>query len=140
MKQERVILSFIMVLIGLLVAGTLFYFYQSNKKVPQIITAQLTPTPTPISSDRVKLSISSPSDESVVANKNLTVSGITNPGATVIIITGSDQDVETATSKGQFNGSITLSNDQNLITVISVLPTGESRQVQETVTFSTSNF
>lgn len=140
MKQERVILSFIMVLIGLLVAGTLFYFYQSNKKVPQIITAQLTPTPTPIASEKVKLSISSPSDESVVTNKNLTISGITNPGATVVIITGSDQDVETANSKGQYSGSITLSNDQNLITVISTLPTGESRQAQETITYSTSNF
>ena len=141
MKQERVILSFIMVLIGLIVAGATFYFYQSNKKTPPNNLVKTSPTPTQsANNDKIKLTLISPIPESVVNNKNLTVSGNTNPNATVIIITKSDQQVSKADEKGKFNASVTLNNDQNLVTVISILPTGENKTIQVTVTYSTSNF
>jgi hypothetical protein len=142
MKQERVILSFIMVLIGLLVAGSIFYFYQFSKKTPSTHQTPIiiNPTPTPAKVSTLLLKITNPVDESVVNNKSLSVTGKTDPKATVLVITSSDQKVLKPDSQGKFNTSITLNTDQNLITVISVLPNGESKIAKLTVTYSTSNF
>ena len=141
MKQERVILSFIAVLIGLLVAGVAFYFYQSTKIVQNTkvaVTAQVQPTPTPIPT--IYLSISDPAPEVVVDNKTLQILGTTNPGATVIIITSSGQDVLQPSSTGNFSTTIILDSGENLINVDSVLPDGEQTSVQRTVTYSTEDF
>ena len=141
MKQERVILSFIMVLIGLLVAGSAFYFYQSQKqaKTP-VVQTTISPTPKLTQANVVFLNITSPTDEMVVTNKTLKVSGKTNPEATIIIITKSDQQVLQPNSTGDFTTTVDLSNDQNLISIMSILPSGESKQIQDTVTYSTSSF
>ncbi len=141
MKQERVILSFIMVLIGLLVAGTAFYLYQSGtKKTIANVQVSVTPTPTPEIKNPVILTISTPSDETVVSNKNLTISGKTNPQATIVLLTDSDQQVFQPNANGDFTTTTILDNNQNLITIISILPNGDSRELKETVTYSTSNF
>ena len=140
MKQERVILSFVMVLIGLVVAGVLFYFYQSTKVVPDRSTSSQITTPTPSPKPTIFLSLSQPINESVVANKTLTVSGKTEPGATVIVFTGSDQDILQPSAQGDFSTTITLASDQNIITVWAINPNGESASIQRTVTYSTDNF
>jgi len=141
MKQERVILSFIMVLIGLLVAGALFYFYQSTKTVSPSttgITRLISPTPTP--KPKIYLSLSQPSDEEVLNNKTLSIGGKTNPEATVIIITASDQEVMQPSSQGNFLTTVTLGDGQNLIQIRSILPNGETISLQRTVTYSTDSF
>lgn len=141
MKQERVILSFIMVLIGLLVAGTAFYFYQSTKTIPAAnspVTAQATPTPAP--KPAVYLTLSQPTDESVVSNKTLQILGQTDPNATVVIITYSGQKVMQPSSTGAFSTTLTLDNGENLIKILSILPNGETASIQKTVTYSTESF
>jgi hypothetical protein len=142
MKQERVILSFIMVLIGLLVAGAAFYFYQSTKTVSPSTTGitkpQVTPTPTP--GPKVYLSLGSPSDEEVVSNATLSINGKTNPNATIIIIASGDQQVIQPTSLGDFSTTETLDDGQNIIKIQTILPSGETVSVQRTVTYSTENF
>ncbi|HYM65228.1 MAG TPA: hypothetical protein VES68_01980 [Candidatus Sulfotelmatobacter sp.] len=140
MKQERVILSFIMVLIGLLVAGLAFYFYQSTKVVSDNSTASTILTPTPTPRPTIFLSLSQPVNESVVTSKTLNVSGKTNPEATVVVVTDSDQQVFKPSSQGNFSTSVTLTDDQNLITIWAISPNGESTSVQKTVTYSTDNF
>lgn len=141
MKQERVILSFIMVLIGLLVAGALFYFYQSTKTVSPSTTGiinRITPTPTP--KPKVYLSLNEPSDEKVTSNKTLAISGKTNPNATLIIITNANQQVIQPSLQGDFSTTITLDDGQNLIEMHSILPSGETIVVRRTVTYSTEAF
>ena len=141
MKQERVILSFIMVLIGLLVAGVAFYFYQTTKVVSDkssVGNSNQTPTPSP--KPTVFLVLNQPSNELVVSNKTLLVSGKTNQDATVIIITDSDQLVLKPSSQGDFSTTITLSNNQNLIRVRVVTPNGETAVLDRTVTYSTEDF
>jgi hypothetical protein len=141
MKQERVILSFIMVLIGLLVAGGLFFFYQSTKTVSPSTTTivnRITPTPTP--KPKLYLSLNQPTDEQVVSNKTLSISGKTNPGATLIIITGADQQVIQPSTQGDFSTTITLDDGQNLIEMHSILPSGETIMIRRTVTYSTEDF
>ncbi len=141
MKQERVILSFIMVLIGLLVAGALFYFYQSTKTVSPSTTGivnRVTPTPTP--RPKVYLSLNKPSDEQIVNSKTLSISGKTNPDATLIIITISDQQVIQPSVQGDFSTTIILDDGQNLIEIRSILPTGETIVIHRTITYSTEDF
>jgi hypothetical protein len=141
MKQERVILSFVAVLIGLLAAGLAFYFYQSTKTIStsnQVAVNAITPTPTP--KPTVYISLSSPNDEVVVASKTLTVSGKTNPDATIIIYTSANQAVVQPSSQGDFSTTLTLDNGENLIKLMSILPGGETTSVQRTVTYSTEDF
>jgi flagellar basal body-associated protein FliL len=141
MKQERVILSFIMVLIGLLVAGIAFYLYQGTKKVPSSKTAIVTPSPSPAPiSTSVYLSVDNPVDESVTANKTIKVSGKTTPGATVVIITNSDEDVVEPSSQGDFSTNITATDGQNLIQITAFGPDGQSVNSNKTVTYTTEDF
>lgn len=140
MKQERVILSFIMVLIGLLVAGITFYLYQNTKLVSTNSSVSISPTPTQTPKPTIFLSINSPTNEEVVSNKTLIVSGKTLPQATIVIITNSDQLVVKPSSQGDFSTTITLGNDQNLIRMNALAPNGEIATVERTVTYSTSSF
>jgi len=141
MKQERVILSFIFVLIGLLVAGILFYFYQSTKVVnnaPSNVTSS--PTPTVGAKSNIFITLNQPTDEVVVDNKTLQISGKTITNATIVIITDSNQFVLQPTSQGNFSTTVTLDNGQNLITIQAIAQNGETVSVKRTVTYSTENF
>jgi hypothetical protein len=141
MKQERVILSFIMVLIGLLVAGALFYFYQSTKNVSPSTTNIVnknTPTPTP--QPKIYLTLNQFTDEQVVNDKTFKINGKANPDATIIVVTENGQQVLQPTSQGAFSTTITLDNGQNVIKIQSILPGGETTMVQRTVTYSTEDF
>ena len=141
MKQERVILSFIMVLIGLLVAGVAFYLYQGTKKVSSSKTTITAPSPTPTPlSPSVYLNIDNPIDESVTDNKTIKVSGKTVVGATVVILTSANQQIVEPSSQGDFSTTITASDGQNLIRVTAFGPDGQSVTVQKTITYSTENF
>lgn len=141
MKQERVILSFIMVIIGLLVAGVAFYLYQGTKSIPSSKTSVLvaSPTPTPITTS-VYLNVDSPTDESVVGNKTVTVSGKTTPDATIVIITNSDQKVIVPSGVGDFSTTITITDGANLIRVTAFGSDGQSETIQKTVTYSIEDF
>jgi hypothetical protein len=141
MKQERVILSFVAVLIGLLAAGVAFYFYQSTKTVstPNQITLNA-PTPTPTPKPNVYITLSNLNDEEVTDSKTLTVSGKTNPSATIIIYTDNGQQVIQPTNQGDFSTTITLDSGENLLKITSILPSGDTTNIQRTVTYSTENF
>lgn len=141
MKQERVILSFIMVIVGLLVAGVAFYIYQGTKTVPASKTTVLapTPSPTPISAS-VYLNVENPIDESISDNKTIIISGKTTPDATVAIITNSDQKVIQPSGQGDFSTTVIISDGQNLIQIIAFGSDGQSATVKRTVTYSTENF
>ncbi|MGA2967727.1 MAG: hypothetical protein ABSD69_00955 [Candidatus Levyibacteriota bacterium] len=141
MKQERVILSFVAVLIGLLAAGIAFYFYQSTKTLPpsnQITVNAPTPTQTP--KPTVYISLNTPDDETIVASKTLTINGKTNPNATIIIYTNADQQVIQPSSQGDFSTTLTLDDGENLLKLMSILPGGEATTIQRTVTYSTEDF
>ena len=141
MKQERVILSFIMVVIGLLVAGVAFYIYQGTKSVPGSKTSILvaSPTPTPINTS-VYLNVDSPTDESIVDNKTVTVSGKTTPDATIVIMTNSDQKVIQPSEQGDFSSTIIITGGVNLIQITALGSDGQSATVQKTITYSIEDF
>ncbi|MCL4353783.1 hypothetical protein M1615_04990 [Patescibacteria group bacterium] len=141
MKKESIILSFAAVLIGILVAGGAFYIYQMTKTISQNDIKPISialPNPTPSSS--VFLSLSSPSDESVVAERTITVSGSTDPSAVIAIITGANQQVITPAQNGNFSASVVIGNGENEIEVTAIAPNGKEKTIKRTVTFSTKEF
>lgn len=141
MKKEKVIFSFIATLIGLLVAGSAFYFYESSKTVPDSNIKTITiisPTPTPKPS--IFLTLDSPKDETVVSKKIITISGKTIPEAIVSIITKNAQDIITPALNGDFSTTITLEDGQNLIEITAISPNGEDVKHTRTVTFSMEEF
>lgn len=142
MKKETIFLSLTALVIGLLVAGGIFFAYKYMTKPADkkgtIIT--LDPTPTPISSNSEELMLSEPEDESVVEKKSISISGKTVPGSTVIVSSENDEQVATPADNGNFSLTTTISEGANIIEVISILPSGEERKVIRTVTYSTESF
>ncbi len=140
MKKEKIVLAFIAAIIGLLVAGIIFYIYESTKivtppKLTTIATVQEKTNPS-----KVSLTLSKPTDESVVESKVIQVSGKTKPDATIIILTSLDEKVIAPSSDGNFSATINIGDGQNLIEITAIARTGEQIKITKTVTFSTEKF
>lgn len=145
MKAERVILSFIAILVGLFAAGVAFYIYQSTRTLPTqnakpITIAKPTAAVTPASETSGSLTVDSPKDEEVFTKKTITVSGKTEVGATVIVSSeDADQIAEPATN-GNYTMTVTIPDGTSILRISSVLPNGEETVINRVVTFSTENF
>lgn len=141
MNSEKIILSIIALLAGLLVAGAGFYFYQSTKAITPSDNKSISITPpTPTSSESAFLTISSPQDEEVVDKKVITVSGTTRKDAVILISSNTADEVVVPAQNGAFTTTIAIEDDQNKIEITAILPTGEEITEIRTVTYSTENF
>lgn len=144
MKAEKVILSLVAVIVGLIAAGVAFYLYQMTKTIPPeknktlSVKSQITPTPTP--NNENFLNVEGPKDESVVNNKTITISGKTSPKATIIVSTENSDQVVVPATNGDFTLSDTIGNGTNMIQITAVFPSGEEKKVIRTVTYSTESF
>lgn len=141
MKFEKILLSFFGVVIGLVVAGVGFYFYQSTKVIPQknVKIIKLIPSPTQNPS-AIYLALDNPQDETVTNNPTITISGKTVPNGTVVINTATTDQVVPASATGSFSTTATLTNDENRIIVTAIASTGEETQKILTLTYSTEDF
>ena len=141
MKTERVLLSLLAVVIGLLVAGIAFFLYENTRNTPDSRTKTVSaPTPTPTLKPSVFLVLDQPKDEEVVAKKIISISGKTATDATVVVLTNNDEQVLTPTNSGDFSTTTTLEDGQNLIEATALTPNGESASILRVVTFSTEEF
>lgn len=144
MSKEKVVLSFIAVLAGLLVAGIAFYFYQSTKVIPQNkiknISVSQEPTPTITIKSNLFLEIDKPKDETVIDKKIITVSGKTLSDAVIIISTNSTDEVVTPAGNGDFSTTINITDGQNQIEITAIAPNGEEQTAIRTITYSTETF
>lgn len=141
MKKEKLILSFVAVFFGLLVAGIAFYLFQTTKIVPDSATKTISLTsPTPTSSPSISLTINQPTDEEVVSNKVLVVSGKTQSNAVIVVITDSSNEVVTPSANGDFSTTVNLDDGQNILEVIAIAPNGESITSKKTITYSLEDF
>ncbi len=141
MRAEKIVLSFVFVLIGLLVAGGAFYFYQSTKVISpgSLKTIKLGVSPSP-SKSSLYLKIETPQDESTTNNKTVTISGQTSPTATIIINTPTSDQVIPPSATGNFSTTVTIGDDENRIYVTAVGTQGEEVQKILTVTYTTETF
>lgn len=144
MKAEKVILSFVAVIVGLVAAGIAFYLYQMTKTIPpeknQTIAVKTKVSPTPTPRNENFLTVENPKDESVSANKTINISGKTIPNSTIIVSTENNDQVVTPSGNGDFTLSTTVGEGTNLIQITSVFPNGEEKKVLRTVTYSTESF
>ncbi|RJQ36594.1 hypothetical protein C4559_04995 [Candidatus Microgenomates bacterium] len=141
MKTEKVVISFIAVAIGILVAGILFYLYQTTKTIPSSKTKTVTITPlSPTPQASIFLSLDKPKDEEVFDSRTVTIAGKTVKGAIVVISTYANDDVIIPASNGNFSTTATLDDGQNLIEITAIAPSGEEIKTTKVVTYSTENF
>ena len=144
MKAERVILSFVAVVIGLIAAGAAFYFYQLTKVVPSNqakplgVSTKISPIPTPDNSNL--LTVDSPKDEEVFDKKVIKITGKTRSDAAIIVTAENTDQVVKPASNGSFSITQTILDDTTIIHITAVFPNGEEKTITRTVTFSTENF
>jgi len=141
MKTEKLILSFIATLFGLLVAGVTFYLFQATKTITPSNTKTISfasPSPTPLPS--IFLTVDRPKDEEVVTSKILIVSGRSTGNAVVIVMTDSFEDVITPSANGDFSTSVSINDGQNIVEITAIAPNGESTTIKKTVTYSQEEF
>lgn len=141
MKTEKIVISFIAVFVGVIVAAIAFYIYQSTKVVSNTQTKTVSiPPATPTPKATIYLSLEKPVEGEVFDKKVVTVSGKTVPGSLVIISTNIDDQVVSPSSIGNFSATATIDDGGNRIYVTSIAPNGEEISQSRTVTFSTENF
>lgn len=141
MKNEKVLLSLLAVIVGLLVAGIAFYFYENTKTIPPSETKAISiPTPTPTLKPSIFLSIDKPKDEEVFEKKIISISGKTASDAIVIILTNNDEKILTPANSGDFSTTTSIESGQNLIEITGIAPNGERARKLITVTFNNEEF
>lgn len=141
MKTEKIVISFIAVFVGIVVAGIAFYIYQSTKIVSptKTKTVSITP-PSPTPKATIYLSLAKPAEGEVFDKKVITVSGKTVPGSLVIISTDISDQVISPSSTGDFSATATIDDGGNSLRVSAIAPNGEHASQTRTVTYSTENF
>ena len=118
-----ILLVLLLLLVGLGGAGTYWYFNLRDSDQPQI--PQASPSPTVAFS----LVVDSPSDQTVVEDNRLTVSGMTAPNTAVTIFTESDESIVQSDTSGKFEGIITLTMGINNLVVSAFSDSGEEKTV-----------
>lgn len=143
MRAERVILSFVAVIVGLIAAGAAFYLYQMTKVIPDkdktlTLVPKVSVSPTPDNANL--LTVDTPKDETVTDKKVITISGKTRSDATVIITSEDNDEVVKPASNGNFSVTHSIPSGTTIIYITAVFPNGEEQTITRTVTFSTENF
>ncbi|HKC15028.1 MAG TPA: hypothetical protein VKC89_03665 [Patescibacteria group bacterium] len=141
MSKEKVILSFVAVTVGLIVAAVAFYFYQGTKEIPKELQKPisiLNPNSTP--KPAVTLVIDEPKDESVSNTRVIKVSGKTDPDAMIIVLTDTDESVLNPTITGEFSTTVTIETGANPIQITAIGKNGETNTIERTITYSTESF
>jgi hypothetical protein len=143
MRAERVILSFVAVIVGLVAAGVAFYLYQTTRVVPDkdktiSLMPKISVSPTP---DKANLlTVETPQDEAMVDKKVISITGKTRSDATIIITSEDTDQVVKPAANGNFSVTQSIPNGTTLIYITAIFPNGEQQTVMRTITFSSENF
>ncbi|MDP2632564.1 MAG: hypothetical protein Q8P25_02485 [Candidatus Curtissbacteria bacterium] len=129
MRKEVIIAIILGFALGLVIT---FGVWTANKalkdKDSQSTAEEVSPisqtTPT-ISPAVFSLSILSPEDQSVQDKNKITLTGTTEPGSQVIIISQLEEDIVETDASGKFSSNLTLDTGTNQITVTAVNQDGD---------------
>lgn len=141
MKTEKIVISFIAIIVGILVAGLIFYVYQSTKTVPgkSLKTISVKP-PSPTPPKSIFLGLETPANETVTDKKTISVTGKTTTDATIVILTPVNEEIVSPAQNGNFSATVTIDDGQNIIEVTAIAPNGEETTITRTITYSTESF
>lgn len=141
MNKEKVIISIAAIIVGTLVAIGILFIYQSTKKInPKEVKSISIEKPTPTPSSSLFLTVDSPTDEDVVSKNLIKVSGKTVPDAKIVILSSTDQEAAVPAKDGTFSTDVSLSQDENIIEIVAMAPSGESVKVTRVVSYTTEDF
>ena len=138
MTKERIILAFVAIVAGLIVASSLFYFYR-QKETPKLGETQPTPEVS-LPNGKVSIEIETPQEGAVAGDKNIEIKGRTLPNSIVVLTTSTDDFVITSDENGTFTKTITLVDDENIITATAYSDSGTSETKEIIVTYNTEEF
>lgn len=141
MKKERVILSFIALLIGLVVAGSAFYLYDRAKaqEGDSDQSTVILPTPAP-NEDGNLLVIDKPQNEDVISSRSVTVTGNTLPDTYVVAQSLSEEQVAKSSSNGSFQFTLDIEDGLNIISITAIFSDGTQKTEKRVITYSTEDF
>lgn len=146
MKAEKILLSFVAVLVGLVAAGFAFYFYQSTRTVPPdeslpvaIKSGQTTPA-VPTQADSNVLTVDSPKDEEVFDKKIIAIKGKSVKDATITISTQESDQVVKPADNGEFTLTQAIPDGTSILQITAIFPDGQEKKVTRTVTYTTESF
>lgn len=141
MKKERVILSFIALFIGLLVAGSAFYLYNQSKTEANETeeTTVSVPTPTPGEEGNL-LIIDKPKNEDVITSRSVTISGKTLPDTMLVAQSESEEQVGKSSANGSFQFTVDIADGLNVINITALYPDGTQKSETRVITYSNEDF
>jgi len=137
MSKEMLVAVFIGLAVGLFLTYGIYRARLAMSPTPQ-------PAPTPSaattgtdtsnsSTSNGKLTLVSPEDESVQADKKVTVAGTTVPNAYVVILVNDAETITTSDGAGNFSKEVTLVSGSNVIGVHVLDTTGAQMTLDRTV-------
>jgi len=133
MRKETIVA----ILFGLIVGLFLTYgFYRAKLAIGPRPNPVSTPTPgtTPSPAPSTgQLTLISPADESVQADKSTTITGKTVPNATIVILVNDAETVTLSDTTGNFSQARTLESGSNVIVVNVLDVSGGTLVVERTV-------
>lgn len=126
------------ILFGLIVGLILTYgFYRARLAIGPRPNPVVTPSPgaqtSPSPSNNGQLTILSPEDELVQAERSTTITGKTLANSPIVILVNNDEDVTMSDSSGNFSQQRTLESGSNVIIVTVLDANGNSIVAERTV-------
>jgi len=111
------------VIVALIILSALFVYFRTREK-----TSTLQPSAI---GEQISLAIVSPANNVTVSNGSISVSGKTNPSATVFI-----NELETkANSQGVFGGTVALDEGENILVIVAHNDEGDSTEQELIVNY-----
>ncbi len=142
MKAEKIVLSFVAVLVGLIAAGGAFYLYQATKIVSGENNDPLeaiNPSPAENNNDYLFI-IDSPKDEEVFDKRSINIKGKTLPGTTIIASSDDIDEIVTPAENGNFTLTMSIPEGTSVLNFAAIFPDGNEKIIKKTVTFTTEDF
>lgn len=122
MKRDIVIAIIIGFITGSVIAITAVNLPNllKNKSTGPNTVSSITIIPTPKSPEIIKLDITSPKDKSLIASKSIEIQGISNPKATILISSDSDNKVREVDGDEKFSEKMDLAEGINIFQISSI--------------------
>lgn len=141
MKKEAIFAILIGIIVGL---GITFGIYTIRKNKTSQIDQQMQSleteaTPTPEAPVNDKLLITSPKDESILADTSLRISGNAEPNEMIVVVVNDKEYITQADSIGAFAQDVELEVGGNVIDVTSIAADGKQTTVTLNVAVSTAS-
>ena len=133
------------IIFGLILGGVIIFGIRFANKAVQTV-APISPSPTPLTNnqpinptpEQSPLTISSPTNNSVVGQSSITITGKTFPNAIIAATSNEYEALSQSGNDGTFNLNFTLSGGENQIKIESKTNDGKSAKTDLLIIYTTA--